>query len=166
MRWDDQEFTEVRPGIFGATIDTEQLTVTVYRYEPGCAWETHAHPEDQVTFVVEGGTVDFVVDGRPAPLGPGELAVIPGGVPHSRDRRRRTASASSRSTCGGCGSAGDRHRQPGGEAACGRAARPIRGTAAAPRPRRALGLDQTLALEHAQRLAQRRAADAELVGKR
>ena len=83
MRWDDQEFTEVRPGIFGATIDTEQLTATVYRYEPGCAWEEHSHAEDQVTTVIEGGVVDFVVGGSPAPLGPGELAVIPGGVPHS-----------------------------------------------------------------------------------
>ena len=83
LRWDEQEFTEVRPGIFGATIDTEQLTVTVYRYEPGCAWETHSHPEDQITFVSEGGTVDFVVDGRPTPLGPGQLAVLPGGAPHS-----------------------------------------------------------------------------------
>jgi len=83
MRWDDHEFSEVRPGIFAATIDTEQLTMTVYRYEPGCAWETHKHPEDQVTCVIEGGTVDFVVDGRPVPLGRGELAVIGGGVPHS-----------------------------------------------------------------------------------
>ncbi|HEY1507543.1 MAG TPA: cupin domain-containing protein [Solirubrobacteraceae bacterium] len=83
LRWDEQEFTEVRPGIFGATIDTEQLTVTVYRYEPGCAWEEHSHPEDQVTCVVDGGTVEFVVDGRPTPLSPGQLALIPGGVPHA-----------------------------------------------------------------------------------
>ena len=85
MHWDDPslEFTEVRPGIFGATVDTEQLTMTVYRYEPGCAWETHQHPEDQVTTIVEGGTVDFVVGGEPAPMAPGDVAVIPGGVPHS-----------------------------------------------------------------------------------
>jgi quercetin dioxygenase-like cupin family protein len=83
MRWQELDFSEVRSGIFGATIDTEQLTATIYRYEPGCAWETHEHPEDQVTCVIEGGTVDFVVDGEPAPLGPGEMAVIPGGVPHS-----------------------------------------------------------------------------------
>ena len=83
LDWSDQEFTEVRPGIFGATIDSAQLTVTVYRYEPGCAWETHQHPEDQVTFIAEGGTVDFVVDGRPTPLSAGQLAVIPGDVPHS-----------------------------------------------------------------------------------
>jgi quercetin dioxygenase-like cupin family protein len=36
-----------------------------------------------VTFVASGGTVDFVVAGEPRPLAPGELAIIPGGVPHS-----------------------------------------------------------------------------------
>jgi quercetin dioxygenase-like cupin family protein len=46
-------------------------------------WETHQHPEDQVTFIAEGGTVDFVVDGRPTPLSPGQLAVLSGNVPHS-----------------------------------------------------------------------------------
>jgi quercetin dioxygenase-like cupin family protein len=83
MLFGDRDFTQVRPRISGATEDTEQLTVTVYRYAPGCDWETHAHPEDQVTYVAEGGTVDFVVDGEPRPLSAGELAIIPGGVPHS-----------------------------------------------------------------------------------
>jgi quercetin dioxygenase-like cupin family protein len=82
-RWDQLEFSEVRPGIFGATIDTEQLTATVYRYEPGCVWEEHGHPQDQVTFIAEGGPIDFVVDGDLVRLSAGELALIPGGVPHS-----------------------------------------------------------------------------------
>ena len=29
--WEDREFTEVRPGIFGATVHTPQLTTTLYR---------------------------------------------------------------------------------------------------------------------------------------
>jgi quercetin dioxygenase-like cupin family protein len=82
-RWDQLEFAEVRPGIFGATLDTEQLTATVYRYEPGCVWEDHRHPEDQVTFIAEGGEIEFVVDGVPTRLTKGELALIPGGIPHS-----------------------------------------------------------------------------------
>ena len=36
-----------------------------------------------MTFVAEGGTVDFVVDGRAVSLAPGQLAVIPGDIPHS-----------------------------------------------------------------------------------
>jgi quercetin dioxygenase-like cupin family protein len=81
--WLDQDFTEVRPGIHGATIDSEQLTVTVYRYEPGSTWEEHAHPEDQVTTVVQGGEIEFTVGGESVTLSPGQLALIPGGLPHS-----------------------------------------------------------------------------------
>jgi quercetin dioxygenase-like cupin family protein len=80
--WDDREFTEVRPGIFGATVHTPQLTATLYRYGPGSAWEEHQHPQDQVTTVMMG-TVDFVVAGAPVRLTAGQTATLPGGVPHS-----------------------------------------------------------------------------------
>jgi len=80
--WDEQEFAEVRPGILGATVHTPNLTATLYRYSPGSSWETHAHPQDQMTFVV-AGAIDFVVAGRPVRLGAGQLAALPGGVPHS-----------------------------------------------------------------------------------
>ena len=52
--WDEQEFTEVRPGIFGATVHTPQLTATLYRYGAGSSWEEHQHPQDQITTVLEG----------------------------------------------------------------------------------------------------------------
>jgi quercetin dioxygenase-like cupin family protein len=80
--WDAQECIEVRPGIFGATVHTPQLTATLYRYETGSHWETHSHPQDQMTYVIEGA-IDFVVDGQPATLVAGQLAALPGGVPHS-----------------------------------------------------------------------------------
>ena len=80
--WDEQEFAEVRPGIFGATVHTPNLTATLYRYGAGSSWETHAHPQDQMTFVVSGA-IDFVVDGRPVRLEAGQLAALPGGVPHA-----------------------------------------------------------------------------------
>jgi quercetin dioxygenase-like cupin family protein len=80
--WSTLSFSEVRPGIHGATVHTPQLTVTYYRYEPGSSWEEHHHPEDQVTSVVEG-EIDFVVAGEPVHLRAGELAALPGGVPHS-----------------------------------------------------------------------------------
>lgn len=80
--WDREEFVEARPGIFGATVHTPQLTAILYHYWPGSSWEEHCHPQDQVTSVIEGA-VDFVVDGRPVRLTAGQLATIPGGVPHS-----------------------------------------------------------------------------------
>src|SRR6476661_2474614 len=80
--WDDQEFSEVRPGIFGATVHTPQLSATLYRYDAGSSWETHSHPQDQMTYVLEG-TIDFVVDGQAVSVAAGRLAAVPGGVPHS-----------------------------------------------------------------------------------
>ena len=82
IRWEDMPFTEVRPGIFGATVHTPQLTATLYRYGPGSSWEEHQHPQDQITTVLEG-TVDFVVAGEAVRLRAGQLAALPGGTPHS-----------------------------------------------------------------------------------
>lgn len=79
--WDEQEFTEVRHGIFGATVHTPQLTATLYRYGPGTSWEEHEHPQDQITTVLEG-VIDFVVNGEPVQLTEGQLATLPGGTPH------------------------------------------------------------------------------------
>lgn len=80
--WSEQEFSEVRPGIFGATVHTPQLTATLYRYAPGSAWEEHQHPQDQITTVLEG-MIEFVVSGQPVQLSTGQLATLPGGTPHS-----------------------------------------------------------------------------------
>jgi quercetin dioxygenase-like cupin family protein len=80
--WSEQEFSEVRPGIFGATVHTPQLTATLYRYRPGSSWEEHQHPQDQITTVLEG-EIDFMVDGAAVRLVAGELATLPGGTPHS-----------------------------------------------------------------------------------
>jgi quercetin dioxygenase-like cupin family protein len=80
--WGEQEFSEVRPGVFGATVHTPQLTATLYRYDAGSTWEEHHHPQDQVTTVLEG-SIDFVVAGALVHLEQGQLATLPGGTPHS-----------------------------------------------------------------------------------
>lgn len=99
--WSTLAFSEVRPGIHGATVHTPQLTITYYRYEPGSSWEEHRHPEDQVTSVIEG-EIDFTVAGELVHLQAGELAALPGGVPHSAqvgEREVRTLNVyTSRST--------------------------------------------------------------------
>ena len=80
--WSEQEFTEVRPDIYGSTVHTPQLTATLYRYGGGSSWEEHQHPQDQITTVLEG-EIDFVVAGEPVHLGAGQLATLPGNTPHS-----------------------------------------------------------------------------------
>jgi quercetin dioxygenase-like cupin family protein len=82
INWDEQEFAQARPGIFGATVHTPQLTAILYRYDGGSSWEEHQHPQDQMTYVIEG-EIDFVVAGQPARLVAGQFATLPGGTPHS-----------------------------------------------------------------------------------
>ena len=80
--WSEQDFAEVRPGIFGATVHTPQLTATLYRYGAGSRWEEHHHPQDQITAVLDG-EIDFVVAGEAIHLVAGQVATLPGETPHS-----------------------------------------------------------------------------------
>ena len=82
--WEQREFAEVRPGIFGATVHTPQLTATLYRYGAGSHWEEHEHPQDQITTVLEG-SIDFFVAGDLIRLGAGATALLPGGVRHAAE---------------------------------------------------------------------------------
>jgi quercetin dioxygenase-like cupin family protein len=82
ITWDEIEFSEVRPGIEGATVHTPQLTAVFYRYSPGSSWEEHDHPQDQITSVLSG-SIDFVVAGTAVRLLAGQAATIPGGTRHS-----------------------------------------------------------------------------------
>jgi quercetin dioxygenase-like cupin family protein len=81
IAWDGEDFVEVRPGVFGATVHTPQLTATLYRYGRGSRWEEHQHPQDQITTVLHG-EIDFVVGGDPIRVREGETVTIPGGTPH------------------------------------------------------------------------------------
>lgn len=78
-----QRFSPVRPRVDGATVESGDLTVTTYRYAAGATWQEHAHPEDQVTMLLSGSELRFMVGGRDLTLRPGELLLIPGGTPHS-----------------------------------------------------------------------------------
>jgi quercetin dioxygenase-like cupin family protein len=80
--WDDRAFTEIRPGILGATVHTPQLTTTLYRYGAGTSWEEHQHPQDQVTTVLDG-SIEFIIAGKLVRLTRGDTAALPGGTSHS-----------------------------------------------------------------------------------
>lgn len=56
--------------------------VFVFSYEPGEVGQTHVHNEAHVT-VVRAGQVQFTLGETTATLGPGDMAVMFSGVPHS-----------------------------------------------------------------------------------
>ncbi|MEO0734761.1 MAG: cupin domain-containing protein [Bacteroidota bacterium] len=72
---------EVWPGIVGHLIHTEQSTIADFRIAAGVVLPEHAHPHEQTSTVLEG-TFRFVVGDEERICGPGDVAVIPGDVPH------------------------------------------------------------------------------------
>jgi quercetin dioxygenase-like cupin family protein len=79
--WADVEQTEPLPGILRQTIHGDQQSMVRYVYAPGSVFPVHSHPQEQIT-VVLSGVIAFTVDGKRVVLGPGNVAVIPGGVHH------------------------------------------------------------------------------------
>jgi quercetin dioxygenase-like cupin family protein len=59
----------------------ERSTITAYAFEPGGEFPIHAHPEEQITVVLEG-TVVFTVEGERHELGAGETFVVGSELEH------------------------------------------------------------------------------------
>ena len=79
--WASLPAEEVLPGIQRQTVHGERQTLVRYWYAPGSVFPVHAHPEEQITAVLSG-RIRFEVAGEAREVGPGEVVVIPGGVPH------------------------------------------------------------------------------------
>jgi quercetin dioxygenase-like cupin family protein len=81
IEWQQVEATEVFPGVIRQALVSETSTIVRYTYHPGSVFPTHEHPEEQIT-VVHSGEIEFTVAGETVRLRAGQVAVIPGGVPH------------------------------------------------------------------------------------
>jgi|HubBroStandDraft_6_1064221.scaffolds.fasta_scaffold118134_3 quercetin dioxygenase-like cupin family protein len=66
-------------------IHGERITLAVFELDPGMAMPEHRHPNEQVGIVVRG-EFTFTVGGETRLRRPGDMWVIPGGVPHAVER--------------------------------------------------------------------------------
>ncbi len=81
VNWDTVPTVEAYPGITRQQRSGAQTTVTRYTYQPASVFPVHDHPEEQIT-IVHSGRIRFTVGGDVVEMGAGDVAVIPGGVPH------------------------------------------------------------------------------------
>lgn len=86
IAWSDVPSEEAGPGVRRQVIHGGRQTMIRYVYSPGAVFANHAHPQEQVTVVLRG-RIAFEIAGRDGRLdrvemGPGQVAVIPGGVAH------------------------------------------------------------------------------------
>lgn len=81
MSWNDVTPEQVADGVTRQVVDGAQQTIVRYVYQPGAVFPRHYHPQEQVT-VVLSGRIEFTIADEVVTLGPDDLVVIPGGVPH------------------------------------------------------------------------------------
>ena len=78
----ERESKELAPGINARTFWGENMLVSVVDLEANMPLPEHSHPHEQVGTIL-AGSVEFTVGGDTRRLGPGEVFIVPGGVPHS-----------------------------------------------------------------------------------
>lgn len=72
---------KIFPGVEIRTFAGEKLMISVVTLEPGSVVREHAHPHEQMGYLVSG-QLEFTVNGQTRRLTPGDQWRIPGGVPH------------------------------------------------------------------------------------
>ena len=81
INWEDMPWEAVRPGVERKAFSGEGATVSLNRLQPGHEPRPHAHPNEQIVYILQG-QIDFHMEGQVIRLGPGGLLVIPPNVTH------------------------------------------------------------------------------------
>ena len=79
--WSKLAWQRVRPGIERESFSGEGATLALHRLHPGHEPRPHAHPYEQIVYIM-AGTVDFHVGGETIRLGAGGLLTVPPNVTH------------------------------------------------------------------------------------
>ena len=76
------EKREVIPGFTGVFAHSVSMTLACWTIEEGAVLPAHSHPNEQITYVVEG-RLELTLDGETRVLDPSTVAVVPAGSVHS-----------------------------------------------------------------------------------
>jgi len=73
---------ELVPGTTASLAWGEKIMLSLVKIGPGSVVPMHSHPHEQAGMVVDG-EFDFIIGGERRRVKPGDMYIIPGGVPHS-----------------------------------------------------------------------------------
>jgi quercetin dioxygenase-like cupin family protein len=85
LKYDEMAVTQIREGAERRLGHTNNLMMVVIDFYDGPKDKPdppHSHPHEQVSYVAEGAVL-FVIEDQQTRLGPGDIAVVPSGKPHS-----------------------------------------------------------------------------------
>ena len=71
----------------GQTPHVDRIMLSYVEFEAGADVPEHSHPHEQACRILEG-ELEFVIDGEKKLCQPGDMLIVPGGVPHSVPARR------------------------------------------------------------------------------
>ena len=73
---------EAAPGVERRELTCgDQMMVVQFTIQPGAEVPLHTHPHEQIVYMLTG-RMDFHIGNEKRAMGPGDVAVIPGGVEH------------------------------------------------------------------------------------
>ncbi len=75
-------FDTPRDGLVRQMVHGANMSATRYRFDEGGTFPLHSHQQEQITYVVRGH-LTFEIDGLSHRVFPGDVVVIPPGVPHA-----------------------------------------------------------------------------------
>jgi|ERR1700732_3763071 quercetin dioxygenase-like cupin family protein len=79
--WSKLAWQPVRKGIDRKAFSGDGATLALHRLQPGHEPRPHAHPYEQIVYIM-AGEVDFHVGDETIRLGPGGLLTVPPNVTH------------------------------------------------------------------------------------
>lgn len=79
--WDSMEWTRVRDGVERKAFSGEGATLALHRLQPGHEPRPHAHPYEQIAYILSG-EVEFHVGDEVAHLKAGGIIAVPPNVNH------------------------------------------------------------------------------------
>ena len=69
------------PGVEMYVTESPQMTMSLIEMQPNSVIPEHSHPHEQVGCMLEG-EAEFIVEGRPQRVVPGQMWRLPGGTRH------------------------------------------------------------------------------------
>jgi quercetin dioxygenase-like cupin family protein len=88
LNWSNIPLEELNPLLKRQFVSGKQGTIAHIHLKKGCIVPTHVHPNEQFSAVITG-SMRFILDpdgvAEHVILGPGDLLIIPGNLPHSAE---------------------------------------------------------------------------------
>ena len=91
-RWEDMPKDELKPDLHRRLISTERMMLAHVYLDKGCIVPTHAHENEQLTYILEGALKFKIGDdgAEEIVVSAGEVLLIPSNVPHMAEALEET----------------------------------------------------------------------------